>query len=305
MSVTGAEQRDRPMRIVAVLVTYQPDLELLEQALAALLGQVDGLVLVDNGSDHTKQQAVADLLRGVDRDACHIQSLIQPKNGGLGQAHNSGIALARDILQADFILLCDQDSLAAPDMVAHLHAALQGCLDTGGHPAAVGANFAEPMRARADILPGGSGDVVECDAVIASGALIPVAALEAIGGFDAELFVDFVDTEWCFRARAAGWGCFVARAARMTHRIGHPGPRVLGRRMALHSPERMYYQLRNLLLLMRRPAVPRGWLFRQVPRYLVRSLFLSLTCAPRLGRAKHAGLGLWHGICGRSGALGA
>ena len=303
--MTGAGQTDQPLCTIAVLVTYQPDLVVLERTLAALAGQVDGLVLVDNGSGKAVQDEISDLLRTGLLAICQIQTLFQPKNQGIGQAQNSGAVLARTILKADFILFCDQDSQPAPDMVAQLHVAFGACLAKGIRLAVVGPNFSEPDRALADILAGGTGPVAESDAVIASGALIPAAALQAIGDFDETLFIDFVDTEWCFRARAAGWSCFVARQARMTHSIGRPGPQIIGRRMALHSPDRMYYQIRNLLLLMRRPAVPRGWLLRQMPRALGRSLFLSLTCAPRLQRAKHVGLGLWHGICGRSGALGA
>ena len=275
---------------------------LLRAVLESLVPQVDGLVLVDNGSGSQCQADLSELLAGPGAQLLENQSLFLPENIGIGAAQNQGIARAIEALGADYILLCDHDSLPAADMVARLHRARRLC---GADPAAVGPDFTEPGRDRAGILAAGSAEVEPCEAVIASGALIPVAALRAIGPFDADLFIDFVDTEWCFRARGAGWGCYVARDARMQHRIGAPGPLILGRRMALHSPERMYYQLRNLFLLMRHADVPRGWALRMLPRYLGRSLLLSLLCPPRRQRAGHVLLGLWHGLRGRRGALGA
>ena len=154
--MTGVGQTDQDLRTIAVLVTYQPDLAELERTLRALTGQVDGLVLVDNGSGDAVQAAIAALLRAEGLESDQKQTLFQPENGGLGQAHNSGIAVARSRLQADFILLCDQDSHPAADMVAHLQGAMQVCRDRGGRPAVMGPNFTEPKRARADILPPGA-----------------------------------------------------------------------------------------------------------------------------------------------------
>ncbi len=39
-----------PMRIFACVVTYEPDLELLAANLAAVTGQVAGVIVVDNAS---------------------------------------------------------------------------------------------------------------------------------------------------------------------------------------------------------------------------------------------------------------
>ena len=303
--MTGASQGAGPCCTVAVLVTHRAEISDLATVLQALARQVDGVVLVDNGSGLERQAEISDLLSNGILGRTPKQILFLPKNAGIGEAQNQGIALARSQMGADHILLSDQDSAPALDMVFHLHEALRSLAAESGPVAVVGPDYSESQRGIATVSAPGSAEVIARPAVIASGALIPVAAFDAVGGFEAELFMDFVDTEWCFRARAAGWGCYVSRRAHMAHQIGRPGPRFAGRRMALHSPERMYYQLRNLLLLMRRATVPRGWGMRMLPRYLIRSLYLSLICAPRLQRVRYVGLGVWHGLCGRSGALGA
>ena len=209
---------------------------------------------------------------------------------------------------ADTVLLMDQDSRAAPDMVAALLAGLAA--RRGDRPAAIGPAYAEPHRGAGAGLPPGevsgrvADDVTEMPALIASGCLIPLAVFDAVGPFDAGLFIDHVDTEWCFRARAAGYRCFAARAARMDHRIGAGTLRVAGAVRTVHGPDRMYYQLRNLLLLARRPTTPRGWLWRRLARTAARSLVLTLAVPPRRARLRAVARGLRDGLRGRSGSYG-
>ena len=192
------------MKIVAVLVTYRPDLSELKTAIAALAPQVAGIVAVDNGSGAATQAEIANLL---DRPGVPVTTLFQPENRGLAQAQNAGAAAARN-MGADAVLLMDQDSLPAPDMVAALRAGY--VRRKASRPAAIGPGYDEPHRGTDAALPR-EGDVPEMPALIASGSLIPLAVLDEVGPFDESLFIDFVDTDWCFRARHAGFRCFAAR----------------------------------------------------------------------------------------------
>jgi len=279
------------MNIVAVLVTYRPDLPVLETLLKVLAPQVAGIVLVDNGSGAAAQTGIRNLVDGQGR------AVLWTDNRGLAAAQNAGIADAR-AMGAAAVLLMDQDSLPAPDMVAALRAAF---VKRRAHrPAAIGPGYAEPHRSADAGLPGGQ-DVPEMPALIASGSLIPLPVFDAVGPFDEGLFIDFVDTDWCFRARSLGYRCFAARAAQMTHRIGEGTLRIAGRTRTVHSPVRMYYQTRNLILMARRPTTPRGWALRMIPRTLARGLILSLVKPPRLRRLQAVTRGLRHGLQGRSG----
>ena len=100
-------------RVVAVVVTYQPNLEGLEQLLDALIPQVESVVLVDNGSH-------ADLETwNKERHTHAVEALLLKENMGIAAAHNAGIQWARN-RGAGFALLMDQDSIPAPDMVEKL-----------------------------------------------------------------------------------------------------------------------------------------------------------------------------------------
>ena len=288
-------------RTVAIVVTYKPDHASLATALRALCPQIDGLVLVDNGSGADSMVALDHLVSDWTENLPK-QTLFQPENRGLGQAQNAGVNLARR-LGAEAVLLMDQDSLPAPDMVARQHAALADRQAQGAKPAAIGVQYHEPDRPTPDPLPAGADPVPRVDSLIASGSLIPLDVLDTVGPFDEGLFVDFVDLEWCWRARAAGFTCFAARNAHMQHHIGGKPLRVLGRNMAVHDPVRGYYQMRNSLLLLRSADVPKGWALRQSLRFFLRGLALGLLAPPRRARLGLMARGLWHGWLGQSGKL--
>ena len=302
------------MRIWAVVVTWRPERDGLAALLAALAPQVDGLVVVDNGSGAETQDRIAALLASLPGGR---RSAFLPlgANGGLGAAQGEGIARALEE-GATHLLLSDQDSLPEPDMVAELAGALARLKAEGVRVAAVGPVFVDEMRPRATVFarftpcglqnvkPDPATGLAEVDYVITSGALIPAAALALAGPPSAELFIDLIDMDWGYRARAAGLRSFGVAAARMRHRIGEGTVPFLGRRVAVHGPERGYYELRNYLHLLRAPHMPWTW----AVHFGLRVGFVALLMlAARPDRARRLRLllrALRDGATGRLGPLG-
>jgi GT2 family glycosyltransferase len=71
---------------------------------------------------------------------------------------------------------------------------------------------------------------------IASGSLIPAAALRRIGGMREAFFVDYVDFDFAFRLRAAGLRLVGVGDARLEHRLGEPRTkRLLGREVSVNT----------------------------------------------------------------------
>ena len=58
-------------------------------------------------------------------------------------------------------------------------------------------------------------------AVITSGALYDLKAYQQIGPFRDDFFIDYVDTEYCLRARQNGYKILVACNAFLEHRLGN------------------------------------------------------------------------------------
>lgn len=294
------------MDICAVIVTHHPDHAALAAQLARLAPQVARIVIVDNASG---DEALA-LLRA--SASAHAAALLQnPRNLGVAAALNQGIAHARNE-GASHVLLMDQDSLPADDMVARLGDALRR-MQAQGPVAAVGpvaedlrtgqaapfVRIAFPLNRKVMAAPG---DIVACDFLITSGCLVPLTAIDVIGDMDAALFIDNVDMDWSFRAAHAGLALHGVGDARMGHRIGDEVRRMRFGSGFVHSPVRLYYMMRNRLLLYRRPATPGRWIAQDIPRALLKLLRFSLLVAPRRANAMAMLAGVRDGLAGRSGA---
>lgn len=292
--------------VCAVVVTYHPDAALLAQALEALQAQASRVAVVDNATPGPETRELCARFSRVDW-------LPLPENRGLAAALNVGIAHARALPGVTDVLLMDQDSVPAPGMVAALKATLER-QSRGTRVAAVGTRFHDPregvdapfVRIRFPVNRqlhcDGECDAVACDFLITSGSLIPLAVLDAVGDMDAGLFIDNVDLEWSFRAVAAGYALFGACGARMLHHHGASRQRVPGvpRGIIVHSPLRLYYMMRNRVLLYRRAYTPRRWIAQDLPRLVVKFALFTLLVAPRRKNLRAMWAGLRAGIGGRT-----
>jgi len=288
--------------VCAVIVTWHAELALLDAAVQAVLPQVGGLVIVNHGNQEP----------GFDAWTAQIQGahyLHHPDNPGLAAGFNRGIEYAR-AHGFEFVLLLDQDSIIATNMVSTLWNAYH-TLSAHASIAAVGPQFID----RRSGIPspfvrfgffcnrkqmGGPGQQIACDFLISSGSLIPLAVLEQVGMMDEALFIDNIDMDWCMRASAQGYTLYGICDARMHHAIGtrlQPSRWHFGGRI-IHPPARLYYFTRNRIWLYRRPHVPWKWITQDIPRLLAKFIWMSLLTPPRRANARAMLRGGWHGICG-------
>lgn len=274
--------------VCAVVVSYHPDPSTIANLVEVVARQVGAVVLVDNASDRQWHSTLAATLQ-----ASGGALLSQQRNVGLAAAQNLGIdwARAHDYRQ---VLLLDQDSEPDEEMVALLQRALTD-LSRCGKVAAVGPRFRDVLGHRdapfvrirfpfnrkvwCDRLE----QTIPCDFLISSGMLIPMSVLDRVGSMDAGLFIDNVDLEWCFRARAHGYALHGVCAATMHHRLGDTRralPFGLGQ-VVVHGPMRLYYMMRNRVRLYRMPHTPRAWTAQDLPRLLVKLLLFGILIGPR------------------------
>lgn len=299
-------------RVVAVVVTYRPDLTATSVLLRALAPQVARLVVVDNGSDPAQ---VVELRTEV--DAVGGQLLDLPGNIGIAAAQNLGVERARS-LDARYVLLSDQDSVPASDMVCRLVEGIERARAEHGPVAAVGPVTVDERNPGAALLfsdhrwgprratvPAVEGDLVPATFLIASGCLVDLAALGEIGEMNADWFIDHIDLEWGLRARRAGYGLFGVVGAQLEHSLGDRVQRIPGRErdVHIHSPGRNYYMARNTVLLVRSGLLPTAWRIGYLAWITKYSGFYVLAVTPRLRRARLLLRGLADGARGRTGAL--
>ena len=310
-------------RVAAVVVTYEPSIPAARELLQALAPQVDSLVVVDNGSEPA---LVAELAGIVTRLSGETELIELGENTGIAAAQNLGIAWARE-RRAGMVLLSDQDSIPAPDMVARLVAGLAAAQEeTGsgavpgrpGRVAAVGPVTVDERAEGTTLLfedrrwgprrapvPESDGALVPVSFLIASGCLITMEALDAVGPMNEAWFIDHIDLEWGLRARRAHFSLFGVAGASLGHHLGDRMTRIPGRERAvhIHSPVRNYYMARNTLLLMGSGLLPRTWWWGYLFWIGKYAAFYAFACRPRLKRARLLLRGLLDGLRGRSGRL--
>jgi len=241
--VTVASERPSRANTWAVIVTYHPDSE-LSQRVAVAAAQVSGLVVVDNGSSDATRSAV-----DAAADVTRAMVIRNDTNLGIATALNQGCseAMARG---AAWILMLDQDSTALPTLVERLAEVYD----------------AVPHRDRLGMIGSGVAETgtyeycrhrlwSEQPVVITSGSLLSVAAYGDCGRFEDDLFIDYVDAEYCLRLRRRRYAVVLSCRETMRHAIGAPSVHRLAVRSVTptnHSPLRRYYITRNRMTIWRR-----------------------------------------------------
>jgi len=289
--------------VIAVVPTFAPDSGVVER-LQALREQVDAVIVVDDGSP-VRASAVLDSI-----DAAGFSLIRTGVNAGIASALNTGTRLALE-RGAAFVLTLDQDTLLPVGYVgACLHAFSIAKPETK-----VGVVCADRINGEPSIpgayTPEGLGIVREA---IQSGFLIRRECLEQCGLFDARLFIDDVDTEFCLRIARYGWVTVVGPGTDISHSLGEQALlRPFGRqqyvdgepaRYQYHKPFRRYFITRNNIDLYLRylRSSPR-WVLSSVRRELSPT-FTTIVSGP--DRARHllaATVGLIHGLARVRGPL--
>jgi rhamnosyltransferase len=313
-AVAGSASAQSGRRVCAIIVTYQPNTEGLCEVVAQALTQTDALVIVDNGSS----PQVVEWLRQQEQGG-RLTLLAQGKNTGIAAAQNAAIEWASGS-GFEFVLILDQDSVPSPEMVSVLIEALEVLERAGVQVAAVGPLPVDPryeagmsffrvrgLSAYPVSIDATATEPVDVAYLISSGTLARCTIFKQVGLMDEGLFIDGVDLDWCFRAGRHGYAVYVVPPARLLHMLGdrRRGVRfVFGYWTILqHSPRRLYYMVRNALLMARRPHVPIGWTLLSLKMTLKRLVAFGLLLPPRWKNLCMMLAGLWDGLIGRTGPL--
>ena len=293
-----------------MIVTYHPNTARLLQVVQAMRDAAEHLVIVDNGSDHFDEAALRAANPGV------VLRRLQ-SNTGIAAAQNEGVRLAKRC-GATYVLFLDQDSIPQERMVPCLRDTLERLEREGHKVACVGprvrlpgwprpADFARPGWFLRQRLPcPHSTAAVECDFLISSGSLVSLRTMDEVGPMEEDLFIDQVDTEWCLRARAAGYRVFGACGAVLDHRLGDSMNRLWfgrWRRLPRHQAFRYYYIFRNTVLLFRRRYVSLKWILFQLRWLCALFLLYGILGRHRNGELRMMVKGVTDGIRGVTGKL--
>jgi rhamnosyltransferase len=243
----------------AIIVTFYPNLEQLT-ILCKCIGKYAEVIVVDNTPFN---DAPAHM---------HFTHWVSMgDNYGIGAAQNAGIRAARQ-LGAQAVAFFDQDSCPKDELLPNLVAFL------GNPPKGVAAPICVDMRSGREYpsfqfnLLGWAKPIycltqnqpIKVDLIISSGSVVALEVFDKVGMMNEDLFIDYVDLEWCIRCRNAGVSITVYPSVTMPHSIGD---RVFDTNLFstfIHSPVRSYYRVRNAFLLLRMRHVPRLYAWHEI-----------------------------------------
>lgn len=262
----------------AAIVCFQPDDKLLLDLINRLSPQVGMILILNNGG--LSVSLITDICKSK-----NVRFFNFNENIGIASALNRGFAEAAT-QGIDFMVTFDQDSLPVTDHVQKLLCKWQE-LSLNQTPSAkvgaIGPSFYDARGKRIDYpFYRSSGmrvvkeyfhgrDVVPVDALITSGMLVPVKMWSEGLRFIDKLFVDFIDTEWCFRSKSFGYIHYGSFDVKMRHTLSDSAPiKFLGLIILSYSPLRRYYHFRNCLYLISRSYTPYSFRFRLISGLLLR-----------------------------------
>jgi rhamnosyltransferase len=286
------------MSVGAVIVTYDPSPERLELVLQSIRTDCDVAVIVDNGSPPHLVEVIKQIMKQEQR------LIALGENLGIAAAQNIGLDVVKS-LGVDRVLLLDQDSVPSPGLVCKLSAHVDTLLSEGAKVAAVGPSLVDGRwdsrtRLASRGRPSTNDALLEVDHLIASGSLVPLSAIDAVGKMRDELFIDYVDIEWGLRALRAGYRSYIALDTEMDHRLGTP-MQVFGRTISTHSPMRHYYMVRNSIWLLRQPWLQPKWRYLKMPKIALHLFINAVFARPHREHRQMMTRGFRDGFSGRMG----
>lgn len=227
-------------KFVAVVVLYNPVDDVIKNV-ESYNDAVSKVYAIDN-SDIKNYGLVAKL-----KQIPNLEYTFLGNNKGIARALN--IALCKAIYDnADFLLTMDQDtsfySNNAEKMISYVSK-----YKKNDKVVLYAANTDDYQGER------------NCEYVnlaLTSGNIIHCRTIESIGGFDENLFIDWVDQDLCYRLLSAGFKMVRLNHIKINHHLGVNCTKKLlgmGFNYTTHSSVRYYYMVRNKLYVLEKNRV--------------------------------------------------
>lgn len=223
--------------IAAGIVTYNPDIEELQENYMKYIDEVEILYIYDNASDNAEE--IEKLFIGKNK----VKLVKGHDNKGIAHALNRIMEKAEDD-GVQWVLTMDQDSICQDNIISAL---LPYCDDSIGivHPYVIEVGSTRKNDLYRDKCE--DADVIAC---IASASFTNVNVWEKVGGFDEWMFIDCVDYDFCAKIVEAGYKIVQINNVFLFQKIGQLKEIIIGKRhihIRNHSAFRKYYYSRNIL----------------------------------------------------------
>ena len=242
-------------KICAILVTWNPDVERLNESLRLLASQVDSIYVVDNGSKHF------DLIVSGNLGVNNLSIIQLKENHGIGFALNKAISTI-NLNDFDWILTLDQDSILKHNAVSQLFEEFSflpieqrkncGVLSLKSENQPINNYFVRSNERLSVIYTQKSFRTMKH--VITSGSFVKSEIFSKIM-FNEEYFIDQVDFDFCISVRRNHYQILQQNRISLNHVLGSQA-QWKNSKYSYHADERLYYIIRNSTNLLIRGRQP-------------------------------------------------
>ncbi len=283
-------------RIGAIVIFYQPEESVTSEVLKHISPQVEEICIVDNSP--APQGPIVNDITNVKYIALH-------ENRGIAAAQNVGIKYFTE-QGFDYIIFCDQDTIMPPETVNRLYDTSIYLESKNYHVGSVcavaidnhtGKPYTYNIAFIQDVPDTGSRHIMQVIHTMSSMSLVKLQLFEKVGDMDETLFIDGVDSEWCWRgAKKAGLTFFYDKDIVVNHQLGSVTNTIGKHTLHIAAPFRVYYQYRNYIWFIRRDYIPGKWMKINGMKYVVKLFYYTIFCNNRRLFLKNIFRGIKDGI---------
>ena len=281
--------------VCGVVVTFRPRLEDLEN-LVKLRPQVQGLVVVDNGSSGEKRTLLRSAAQQWDFTLIENEA-----NLGIATALNMGVKWAQS-KGHKWVALFDQDSTPPPGFIDTMLRAYEAS-SRRDRIALIVPRYIDSRRGVP--LPAIYAEDGSLRAAMTSGSLIPISIISKEGWFEDQLFIDGVDSEYCLRLQSSGYSLEECTEAFLLHTpADFTEYRVKGFRpfwTPNYSAGRRYYRERNKVWILKKYSTKFPILGRTLTDSLKDLVKILVAESDKKKKVFHMAMGVRDGLMGRMG----
>ena len=224
------------MKICAVTTTYYPSEELILNNFNLIKDKIQKYIRGDNSCNFQ-----FNILNKVE----NIIIIKNSFNCGVSKGINIGIEKASEFTP-EYLIFFDQDSLVGKNMISDL---INYILNDSAIkiivPNVFDINTNKELHKKYFNVKEYD-KIKEIESTQLAGMFVEYNILK-INKFNENYFLDYVDSEWCWRIKQQGYKIFLLPYARLYHSFGEGEKNILGYRFYYGKPFRMYYTSRDIL----------------------------------------------------------
>lgn len=295
----NSSSRDYEGDIAAIIISYNPSIDTLRLNINTLLQQLNFVVLIDNSTNIDSQKEI----KLAFENAKNVKLISLADNIGIAGAQNIGYDIC-DSMNFKYVFEFDQDSRVTPGFVSSMRTSFQSIASSlDVELVALGPVPKDSDTGKAyRVFKATSPFVVNY--TLSSGLLVDLAKYHKIGKKIDHLFIDFVDWEWCFRAKYLGYTVMIDPAIELKHSLGSGRQQIFGlASVGIPAPIRHYYAFRNLIFLNKLHYIPITWKLKYSTITLMKLFIFPLLMKDGFLRLKFMLKGIVDGAIGRGGRV--